>query len=120
MRALNKKYLRHDYATDVLTFDWKQQDSGVILDGEIIISTQTAKRNALDYRASAEDEILLCMIHGILHLCGFDDHSPADIKKMRAKENELMGLFRLPRHPDGLGASLGGVSPGAMTVKDDS
>lgn len=107
MRTLNKKYLRHDYTTDVLTFDWKQQDSGFIIDGEIVISAQAAKRNALDYQASVHDEILLYMIHGILHLRGFDDHRPKDIKKMRAKEDELMGLLGLRRRPDGLGAFSG-------------
>ncbi len=93
MKTLNKKFLRHDFATDVLTFDWKEKSSAFDIDGEIIISVQTAKRNALKYDANVHGEILLYMIHGILHLCGFNDKSPAQIKRMRAKEKQLMALL---------------------------
>ncbi len=93
MKALNKKYLGHNYTTDVLTFDWKDKKSLSAFEGEIIICTQTAKRNAADYDASVESEILLYMIHGILHLCGFDDKSLAQVKRMRAKEKKLTALL---------------------------
>lgn len=63
------------------------------LDGEVIISAQTAKRNAREFKTSTRDEIMLYVIHGILHLLGFDDHSSSGIKKMRAKEKELMALI---------------------------
>jgi probable rRNA maturation factor len=85
--------LRHDFATAVSTFDWKQSGSALDLDGEIIISVQTAKRNALEYDASVKREILLYMIHGILHLCGFDDKSPRQVKQMRDKEKKLLALL---------------------------
>lgn len=85
--------MRHDFATDVLTFDWKEKASAFDIDGEIIISVQTAKRNALEYDASVHGEILLYMIHGILHLCGFNDKSLSDVKRMRDKEKQLMALL---------------------------
>ena len=93
IKALNKKYLQHDFATDVLTFDWRPKGSGSSLEGEIIISAQTAKRQAAEYDLSLKDEILLYMVHGVLHLLGFDDHSPAKIKKMRAQEKKLLAAL---------------------------
>lgn len=92
IKALNTKYLRHNYATDVLTFDFRSKKDAA-LDGEVIVSTQTAKRNAKVFKTSVKNEIMLYMIHGILHLLGFDDHSPSAIKKMRVEEKELMSLF---------------------------
>lgn len=86
---LNQKYLRHDYATDVLTFD---MGSKAVLEAEIIISAQTAQRNAAEYGVSVKSEIVLYMIHGVLHVLGYDDHTPSGIKKMRRKEAELMKL----------------------------
>jgi probable rRNA maturation factor len=86
MRAVNKCYLNHDYATDVLTFDLSEGN----LEGEIVISLQTAKRNAAEYGNSLQAEIVLYMVHGVLHLLGYDDHRPSDTKKMRAKEKQLL------------------------------
>jgi probable rRNA maturation factor len=93
IKTLNKKYLRHDYATDVLTFDLRQLGSRYSVDGEIIISSQTAKRHAAAYDVNVKDEILLYMVHGVLHLLGYDDHSPAKIKKMRAQEKKLLAVL---------------------------
>lgn len=91
IRALNKKFLRHDFSTDVLTFpDGENPPSG-----EVIISVQTARRNAAAYDTDFHDEVFLYMIHGILHLLGYDDHRLADVKKIRAKEMELMHLSNI-------------------------
>jgi probable rRNA maturation factor len=84
MRAINKKYLGHDYVTDVLTFDL---DRGL---GEIIICPRMAAANAVLYKTSTEKEIILYVIHGILHLNGFDDHAPRDMIQMRKMENALL------------------------------
>ncbi len=84
MRAVNKKYLKHDYLTDVLTFDLGEEQ------GEIIICPGVAAAQAQAHQTSTENEIILYAIHGILHLAGFDDHRPKDIIKMRAMENELL------------------------------
>ena len=80
MRRINKEYLGHDYVTDVLTFEH----------GEILICPAVAKRNARRFGSSVEKELLLYVVHGILHLAGYDDHTPADIQKMRKKEKELL------------------------------
>lgn len=96
IRDLNKKFLRHDFATDVLSFDLREipgQESGrnVVFRGEIIISAEMAASNARRFEAPVTRELELYIIHGILHLLGYDDHSPKDIKRMRAKEQELVG-----------------------------
>ena len=82
MRALNREYLGHDHVTDVITFS-----------EEIVICPAVAKRNAKRYGNSIEREILLYVVHGILHLCGYDDHKPADIKRMRQKEQQIMDVL---------------------------
>ena len=84
MRAINKKYLGHDYVTDVLTFDLGEGQ------GEIIICPRVAAAQALAHQSSTEKEIILYLIHGILHLAGFDDHFAKDILKMRSMEKELL------------------------------
>ena len=89
IKALNKKFLKRAYATDVLAFPGCScAHHG--LEGEVIISTDTAMENAGTYQAPLAQEIVLYIIHGILHLLGYDDHKAADIKKMRRKEEELL------------------------------
>ncbi|OGX40717.1 MAG: rRNA maturation RNase YbeY [Omnitrophica WOR_2 bacterium RIFCSPLOWO2_12_FULL_50_9] len=97
IKALNKKFLHRDYATDVLAFDLREggisRDSkarrGELM-GDIVISADTAAYNAGIYRTSLEKEIILYVIHGILHLLGYDDHRPQDIQRMRKKEQEIL------------------------------
>ena len=99
MRRLNREYLGHDYITDVITFHYSnmsfpnasQKRSGVTMCGEIIICPAVAARNAKRYGSTLERELILCVVHGILHLCGYDDHSPEDVKRMRRKETEILG-----------------------------
>ena len=81
MRSLNKKHLGHDYVTDVITFDH----------GEIVICPLVAAQNAKRYGTSVEREILMYVIHGLLHLAGYDDHCPQDIALMRKMEVKLLG-----------------------------
>ena len=90
IKKLNQKYLKHDYATDVITFDYSSQKKELF--GEIVISIDTARRQAKSYGTSMVDELTLYVFHGILHLLGFDDHQPKDIRKMKKKEQELMQL----------------------------
>lgn len=97
IRAFNRKYLGRDYTTDVLAFDLKEGPAGErvrSLEGDIIISTTTACKNAKTFKTSPQYEIVLYVAHGILHLLGYDDHRPKDIKKIRAKEQELMALVK--------------------------
>ena len=97
MRRLNRAYLGHDYVTDVLTFG-KRQGDGLRRPPdtspfcEIVVCPAAAKRNAKQYGNSVEREMMLYVVHGILHLCGYDDHSSADIKRMRQKEQQIMDL----------------------------
>ena len=93
MHALNRKYLDHDYPTDVLSFLLEQESSRI--EGEIIVSADYASREAEIYGWTAEDEILLYIIHGSLHLAGYDDLEPAKKREMRAQERHYLSLFNL-------------------------
>ena len=87
IRPLNRRYLQHDYATDVLSF---LLDSGPgWLDGEIIVSADTAAAQAPQYGSSAEAELLLYVIHGSLHLVGYDDTTPTERKRMLSSPASL-------------------------------
>jgi probable rRNA maturation factor len=89
---VNKHYLGHDYYTDIITFD--QSDGGNTVQGDIYISIERVKENAKNTFAPFEEELRRVMIHGILHLLGFADHSDEDKKKMREKEDACLSLYR--------------------------
>lgn len=80
MRRINCDYLKHDYVTDVITF----------AHGEIIICPSVAKKNARIFQHSLTHELRLYVVHGLLHLAGFNDHAPQDIKRMREWEEKLL------------------------------
>lgn len=102
MHELNLKYLQHDYATDVLSFRLDEEDGGP-LEGEIIVSIDTAEREAEEYGWKREDELLLYVIHGVLHLVGYDDQEVADRKQMRDAEAHHLAQYGLvARHEDPL------------------
>lgn len=88
IRSLNKEFLQRDCSTDVLAFDYTVQHHK--LDGEIVISATTAYKNARKFGTSSYEELILYVVHGILHLLGYDDHRAKDTKKMRAREKKLM------------------------------
>ena len=103
MRELNRRYLNHDYNTDVLSF--LLDDEGD-LDGEIIVSAEMATNRALEFGWSAADEMLLYVIHGTLHLTGYDDHNADDRGRMRRQEMAyLRQLGRDPQRADPHGES---------------
>ena len=87
---VNKEYLKHDYYTDIITFDYCEEE---IISGDMFISIDTVKSNALQFSTSAEEELLRVIIHGILHLIGFDDKTDEDEKIMRKEENISLTLF---------------------------
>ena len=91
IRNLNWKYRRNDSATDVLAFPMRDSRrlSGVIL-GDVVISVETAKREAKKRKKDLQDELDLYFVHGILHLLGYDDEKIRKRKKMKEKEKELM------------------------------
>ena len=89
---VNIKYLKHDYYTDIITFDYCE---GETLSGDLFISVDSVRENALFYGAEFADELNRVIVHGLLHLIGYDDHSEADKKVMRSKENYYLSLREL-------------------------
>ena len=81
---VNVKSLNHHYYTDIITFDYCEGD---ILSGDLFISVDTVKDNAGFYETDFDTELNRVIVHGLLHLIGYDDHSDDDIAIMRAKEN---------------------------------
>ena len=84
---LNKKYLKHDYCTDIITFD---SSSGDNISGEMYISIDTVKANATDYSTDFHNELLRVMVHGVLHLCGYSDDTLDEQQNMRAAEDRYL------------------------------
>lgn len=84
IHALNKKYLNHDYPTDVLAFNLSCDSGAGIAD--IIVASDTAVVNAKKFRTSPSHELTLYIIHGMLHILGYDDSSPSKRKAMRQRE----------------------------------
>lgn len=96
---INRKFLGHDYYTDIITFDasgYAATAGRVIppaadaVTGELYISLDTVRANAVDYGAAEREEFYRVLIHGFLHLAGFDDHTPEDIERMREAENKAL------------------------------
>jgi len=86
--AVNKKYLNHDFYTDIITFDLS--DGDVAVEGDIFISLERVKENAVTHSASFIHELKRVLVHGILHLVGFDDKTETLKAEMRNKEDELL------------------------------
>jgi len=82
---LNQQYLHHDTLTDIITFTLSESSLPII--SEIYISVERVKENAKTLKVDFQIEILRVMMHGILHLCGYSDHTPNLKSKMRARED---------------------------------
>ncbi|HEY3395557.1 MAG TPA: rRNA maturation RNase YbeY [Lacipirellulaceae bacterium] len=93
MHELNCRYLDHDWPTDVLSF--VLEDDGDHLEGEIVVSADTAAASAAEIGWPSAAELLLYVIHGALHLVGYRDKSPADKRKMQAAEARILRQFAL-------------------------
>ena len=89
---VNQKYLQHDYFTDIITFDYCEGDK---LSGDLFISVDTVRENAIEYGTEFQNELNRVIVHGLLHLIGYDDHCDEDIAQMRAKENYYLSLREL-------------------------
>ena len=81
---LNKKHLNHDYFTDIITFSYTTNNH---ISGDLFISVDQVKDNARNQKLSFENELERVIYHGVLHLCGYNDKTPEEIKEMRSKEN---------------------------------
>jgi len=90
---LNKKYLKHKTLTDIITFDNSFFNLG--LSGDIYISVERVKENAVKYKAEFHEELCRVMIHGLLHLCGFKDKTAVDKDKMIEAENMALLSYNL-------------------------
>ena len=86
---VNQKYLNHDYFTDIITFDYCEGDK---LSGDLFISVDSVMENSVEYGTEFKDELNRVIVHGILHLIGYDDHNKKDIEEMRKKENYYLSL----------------------------
>lgn len=117
IHELNRQYLQHDYETDVLSFllDCEPpatdapaaqtggaastpRGAGKRIEGEVIVSVEMAAQTAEGFRWSAQDETVLYLVHGLLHLCGYDDLTPGEKRVMRAREREILRLWGLTPH----------------------
>ena len=94
IRVVNRDYLRHDWATDAITFPFEASDG--FLEGEILVSRETADRVAITLPWSGDDELLLYVIHGTLHLVGLDDQDDAALAIMKAEERKYLIHFKVP------------------------
>lgn len=91
LHELNVEYLSHDTLTDVISFDYSV---GKRLHGEIYISVDRVRENAIDFNEEFIWEMLRVMAHGVLHYCGYKDKAPEDIKEMRSKEDYYLDKLR--------------------------
>jgi len=87
---INRERLGHDFYTDIVTFPLT--DCETVLSSEFCISVDRIKENAETFDRSFDSELHRVMIHGVLHLIGFDDHTDEDEKVMREKEEEALGM----------------------------
>ena len=110
IHELNRQYLQHDYHTDVLSFLLDRE--GGRLEGDIVVSWDTAARQAEEWGWNADDELLLYVVHGTLHLIGYDDHSDEDRAAMRAKEVEYFAALGRPEPPGRVQSPTGGQGDG--------
>ena len=88
--GINRTYLGHDYATDVITFDYSERG---VVSGDIFIDPATVAENAAERCIAPEVEMRRVMIHGVLHLCGYGDKTPKQQKLMRAKEDFYLARY---------------------------
>ncbi len=111
IHELNQRFLQHDYPTDVLSFVLEKGPDH--LDGEVIVSLDTAIRCATEYGWPAENELLLYVVHGTLHLVGFDDQNDEQRRQMRAGEHLFMAQLgrALPPEEPRIGSLPEGMSP---------
>ena len=86
---VNMKYLQHDYFTDIITFDYCE---GKVLSGDLFISVDSVRENSIEFGTDFEEELHRVIVHGVLNLIGYDDHTEEDKKLMRQKENYYLQM----------------------------
>lgn len=94
IHRLNRQFLDHDEPTDVLSFPLS--DSGKKLSGELVLGAEVAQQRAQELGHEVQAELSLYVIHGLLHLCGYDDHDPEAAREMRRREKHYLAQLGLP------------------------
>ena len=94
--ALHKQWLNKSGPTDVLTFNLSDSTRDAPLQGDIVVSTETARSCSRRFGSTPRQELIFYVIHGLLHLTGYDDTTPAQSRAMRARERSLMRAIGLP------------------------
>lgn len=89
---INQEYLNHDTLTDIISFDYSL---GNEINGDIYISIERVRDNAVDFNVSFDEELKRVLAHGILHYCGYKDKTEEDERLMRSKEDEKIKLFHV-------------------------
>ncbi|MFK7033142.1 rRNA maturation RNase YbeY [Flavobacterium oreochromis] len=89
---INKQYLDHDYYTDIISFDYTENN---LIAGDIFISIDRIKENAIDLGVSFDEELKRVIIHGVLHYCGYKDKTSSEEELMRLKEDEKIKMFHV-------------------------
>lgn len=92
LHKINLEYLNHDTLTDIISFDYTM---GNELSGDVFVSIERVKENAVDFNVPFEDELKRVLVHGVLHYCGYKDKGEADELLMRSKEDEKLALFHV-------------------------
>ncbi len=92
LHKINLEYLNHDTLTDIISFDYTV---GNELNGDIFVSIERVKDNAVDFNVAFDEELKRVLVHGILHYCGYKDKGEADELLMRSKEDEKVALFHV-------------------------
>ena len=93
-RKMNIDFIGHDYFTDIITFDYSDRKGTRVVSGDIFIDVETVADNASIYGATAREEMLRVVVHGVLHLCGQKDKSPRAEKQMHRKEDKYLALYK--------------------------
>lgn len=92
LHKINVDYLKHDTLTDIISFDYSENNT---ISGDIFISIERVKENALKYEVPFKEELKRVIAHGVLHYCGYKDKSDKDAELMRRKEDEKINLFHV-------------------------
>ena len=90
---VNRMYLQHDYYTNIITFDYSEDN---MISGDLFISLDTVRTNAEKFAVTYDSELYRVIIHGVLHLCGIDDKAPGARAVMERYENEALQLLNTP------------------------
>ena len=92
---VNRQFLDHDFYTDIITFDYREND---LISGDLFISVDRIKENALRFSVSANEELHRVVFHGVLHILGYNDKTTSEVKAMRAKENYYLNKLFHVKH----------------------